>query len=347
MGDTYIIGMLTNHLSAYVVGVAPAITNINPSSGIAGTAITITGTNFHTNATVTIGGMPATATVDDTETISAVVPGIGAGTQAVIVTNPDMLSSASSFTVTVAGGGGGTAETYVPTGGGGGLGNGNAVVPIRGKLVKEKTETVTEDVKPVSVPVARPAAPTVSQVITRIITIFSDAKNHWAESYINRLYTEDIISGKTATTFAPNDPISRAELIKIALKAFVVPIPSRVSDKPFPDVEVSAWYAPYAVAAKKYGILKGFPEGMRPNELVSRAEALKILLTASKLPLESASVKNFTDTSPGAWYMYYVRYAYENGIISGYTDGTFRPSATITRAEIAKMTVKVMDLVLQ
>ena len=140
----------------------------------------------------------------------------------------------------------------------------------------------------------------------------------------------------------PNQDIG--EVLKIALNTFNYKIPSRLTYDPFPDVKMTDWVAPYAQVAKEQGILKGFPEGMRPNELVSRAEALKILLTASKLPLESTSAKNFTDTSPGAWYMYYVRYAFENGIIAGYSDGSFRPSATITRAEIAKITVKIMDM---
>jgi cysteine-rich repeat protein len=520
VGDTYTIGILTNHLSPYVIGVTPTITNISPSSGASGTAITITGTNFHPNADVTIGGMSATATVDDTETISAIVPGLGAGSQPVVVTNPDMLSATSSFTVTTAGGGTG-GETYTPTSGGGMpmsfitplpesdtktsstpsilretatedkiisrpleingdmlttkgdtvsalLTGANATITIKPnrdsslslvipanttisassvwdaiinppliRSIKDNISRTGDTIKgviaklyrgdvtvvieagspdvplyfnnPVTIEVSvsfpngtlvdifrrpagdgtwefintktvengkvrfetthlslfavaradatrkaavvkevtvKPAAPNIAEFVAEILSVFKDVKNHWASTYINRLYMEDIISGKTATTFAPNDPITRAEVIKIALKAFIIPIPSRVSEKPFPDVEVTAWYAPYAAAAKKYGILKGFPEGMRPNELVSRAEALKILLTASKLPLQVTSTKNFTDTSPGAWYMYYVRYAYENGIIAGYADGTFRPASTITRAEIAKMTVKIMDLVL-
>jgi hypothetical protein len=155
-----------------------------------------------------------------------------------------------------------------------------------------------------------------------------------------------VITGKTEGIFAPNDPITRAELTKIALKAFLYEIPIKVTSKPFPDVEVDAWYAPYAEVARKAGIIKGFPEGMRPNEYVTRAEALKILIQASRLPLEFTTNVVFNDTNPNAWYMWYVRYAYEKGIVQGYADGSFRPGATVTRAETAKMTVKLLDLYL-
>ncbi len=70
----------------------PAITSVIPGEGATsgGTAITITGTNFRSGATVTIGGLPATGVVvDNATTIRAITPPGSLGWKAVTVTNPD------------------------------------------------------------------------------------------------------------------------------------------------------------------------------------------------------------------------------------------------------------------
>jgi len=530
VGDVYTIGILTNHLSPYVIGVAPSITNISPSSGVAGTVATITGTNFHPNADVTIGGMPATVTYVDTETMTAVVPGLATGSKSVVLTNPDTLFATGTFTVTAPPSGGGDEETG-GTAGGGGLGNGQAIIPtsdilrpedaantktssvpspLRETVTSEKTFTRPVEVsdemikalasgkiganltgtggtlilKPskdatiyltipqntsvessaewdgkimpplirstnlavsrtgdaiqgsenrlyrgnvaailevgsytdtlefsspvaVTVPVSwgngtavdiyrkanigdswqfvntvrirnnqvmfstdklslfaiarasnerreaitpsttHAVAPSVSQVVAQVRTVFRDIQNHWAEAYITRLYNENIISGKTSGIFSPNDPVTRAELVKIALKTFMVSVPEKAVTQAFMDVDMNAWYAPYLEKAKELKIVSGFDGKIYPNQPVTRAEALKILLTAANTPITFKTTINFKDTNADAWYMWYVRYAYENGIVSGYPDGTFRPSNKVTRAEVAKMTVNVIDNLLE
>ncbi|MDZ4216826.1 MAG: S-layer homology domain-containing protein, partial [Candidatus Gracilibacteria bacterium] len=65
---------------------------------------------------------------------------------------------------------------------------------------------------------------------------FEDAQGHWAKDYIKELYQKQIISGKTLSTFAPDEPITRAELTKIALNAFQVQLPKSIDEIPFADV---------------------------------------------------------------------------------------------------------------
>ncbi|MCI0342429.1 MAG: IPT/TIG domain-containing protein [Planctomycetales bacterium] len=74
---------------------APVVTNVSPAFGppAGGTAITLTGTNFVSGATVTIGGNPATSVVFASATqLTAVTPAGSAGAQTVIVTNPSGLA---------------------------------------------------------------------------------------------------------------------------------------------------------------------------------------------------------------------------------------------------------------
>src|SRR5436190_9119496 len=78
-----------------VVAAAPAITSVNPNSGstAGGTNVTITGTNFQSNATVKFGGVAATnVNVTSSTTITATTPAHAAGAVDVLVTNADAQS---------------------------------------------------------------------------------------------------------------------------------------------------------------------------------------------------------------------------------------------------------------
>ena len=70
----------------------PAVTTVSPNSGpsAGGTAVTLTGTDFTTGATVTIGGVAATNVIVVSATsITLTTPAHSAGAVTVVVTNPD------------------------------------------------------------------------------------------------------------------------------------------------------------------------------------------------------------------------------------------------------------------
>lgn len=71
----------------------------------------------------------------------------------------------------------------------------------------------------------------------------------WAKESIEKLADMGIISGKGEKNFAPNDQITRAEVVKILVGAFAL---TEENDTVFTDVAADSWYAPYirkAVAA--------------------------------------------------------------------------------------------------
>src|SRR6185295_3815829 len=89
----------------YTAALPPSVSGITPLSGptTGGTAVTISGSNFSTGATVSFGGTAATnVTVSSPTTITATTPAHTAGAVNVLVTNPDLQSStlASGFTYT-------------------------------------------------------------------------------------------------------------------------------------------------------------------------------------------------------------------------------------------------------
>jgi len=101
-------GQASNGVSFTVTSSAPSITSLSPTSGLAGTSVTITGTNFgasqDTNA-VTFNGTAATPTSWSATSIVAPVPS-GATAGNVIVTVGGQASNGVSFTVSTSGGGG-------------------------------------------------------------------------------------------------------------------------------------------------------------------------------------------------------------------------------------------------
>ena len=97
-----------------------------------------------------------------------------------------------------------------------------------------------------------------------------------------------------------------------------------------------AVYAP-ATEAVHEKFIGGYTDGtVKPEGSLTRAEAAAIIARCSADFDESKTyTATFTDVSSTAWYYNYVAYVYEKGIVTGYTEGDFRPNNNITRAEFA------------
>lgn len=93
--------------------------------------------------------------------------------------------------------------------------------------------------------------------------------------------------------------------------------------------------------ADHYAYLMGYPDGtVRPGGSITRAEATTIffrLLTEESRSQFWATENRYSDVSAGQWYNNAVSTMTSAGIVNGYPDGTFRPNAPITRAEMAKI----------
>lgn len=177
---------------------------------------------------------------------------------------------------------------------------------------------------------------------------FLDVVDHWALEYVEDLRTRSIVKGKSETSFGVDDSITRAELTKIALLAFGVEVDASVTVSGFNDGD-GDWYTPYLAAAKEAGIVSGYEgEVFKPNAEINRAEALKILLGASGRDLATDMVAMFSDLVEGEWYLPYVNWAYGNGIIRGYSEGSmagkFGVDRSITRGEIAKIASLLINM---
>lgn len=188
-----------------------------------------------------------------------------------------------------------------------------------------------------------PRGPVVALQSLDVADPFTDTAGHWAFEYIEKLRLAGFIAGDSGGRFKPDSFITRAEVVKIVDNVYGVDVPTSVSVKPFSDVEVAVWYAPYISAAKEVGFVDGYSDGtFKPNQSISRAEALKILLDASGKDLTAPSF-TFTDTTTSDWFTGYINYAKLKGLIQGYADGSFRPNQNVTKAEFAKLAAMMME----
>ncbi len=112
----------------------------------------------------------------------------------------------------------------------------------------------------------------------------------------------------------------------------------------FPDMSDTHPATPAVEWLTEKNIVQGNPDGtFRPQQNLNRAELAKILVGAFGTQNLSAGTC-FTDVQNGEWYAPFVCGAKQMGIVEGYPDGTFRPSADVTAVEAAKMIAKTLDI---
>ncbi len=170
------------------------------------------------------------------------------------------------------------------------------------------------------------------------LSVFEDINGfEWARTAIESLYKKGIVNGKSKTEFAPSDSVTRAEFSKmICLAAGLKPGGARK----FSDVGADDWFYDYAM--KMDGIINGYPDGtFRPNDNITRQDAAVIICrTLEKMgfDINTEESDGFTDNAEFADYsLKSALYLKGEGIISGMTDGSFRPNAYAARAEAAEI----------
>ncbi len=161
-----------------------------------------------------------------------------------------------------------------------------------------------------------------------------------------------IVHGYADGTYRPDRPISRAEYLAVILRAFPRTATGvNVSISSFTDIRVD-WQVPIIETAYRLGIISGQQASdgrryYRPDDTITRAEALKILLLATGIrPTTAPTDIRLVDVATH-WQIPVFETAYRIGIVAGQkrSDGKryFRPDDPITRAETAKVVVWMAD----
>ena len=177
---------------------------------------------------------------------------------------------------------------------------------------------------------------------------FSDISNSFAKTYIMQLVKDWKINGYADKTFRPNNNTTRAEFLSILMKTRNIDVGYNVIKSDFTDIPSNGiWMTKFLNKAKdlwiiNWQIINGKLK-FRPNDSITRAEAIAMLLRLAKVSIDSTITNSsFSDvTTP--WMIPYIEKAKDLWIISWQDiDGSlvFRPNDPITRAESAKIIVK-------
>lgn len=154
-----------------------------------------------------------------------------------------------------------------------------------------------------------------------LLNPFKDVKvSSWFGQYVIDLYNDGIINGTSATTYAPNDTLTWAAALKLLLVSH--------GDLKAADATGADWSKNAIAKAAELGLVAADLDGAKA---ISRLEFCQVAAKLNKLA-ESKTESKFTDCTDG-----YVMALVDAKVISGMTETTFEPAASLTRAQIAKI----------
>lgn len=175
---------------------------------------------------------------------------------------------------------------------------------------------------------------------------FADLENFpWAEEAIYRLAEKGIVKGVDNENYEPDRNITRAEFVSVLMRALGLSGGETID---FADVEPNAWYAEDVKAAKYFELIFGDGSYFRPDEPISRQDMIVIVCRAlEKIRLIDTSKRNngYPDEAEIAPYAKdSVEKLVGNAIITGDNNGRINPASHSTRAEIAVLIDRIVNL---
>jgi hypothetical protein len=172
-------------------------------------------------------------------------------------------------------------------------------------------------------------------------------EDHWASEDIYYLANRGIVNGKEDHRFAPDDPVTRAEFVKI-LSGVAVADVSVLPAPEFGDVAQNAWYAPFVAWASENGVASGSGGDFRPGAHITRQDMAvmihRFLKNVVKEDIPAANESSFFDDDNriSDYAKEAVLYLRQAGVINGAGGNIFSPGGGATRAEAATMLAGLM-----
>lgn len=131
------------------------------------------------------------------------------------------------------------------------------------------------------------------------------------------------------------------KLLPLALTAAMI-VPS-VPAMAAPSDIAGHWAESVITQWQSKGLIQGYEDGtFKPGNTITRAEFVTLMNNAKGFWSEGSI--NFSDVKNGSWFYSAVARAVAAGYVKGYSDGSFKPNNTITRAEAAVMIANTAKL---
>lgn len=180
---------------------------------------------------------------------------------------------------------------------------------------------------------------------------FTDIHNHWAADNILFAASRGLLSGTSDTTFSPNTGMTRGMFVT-ALGRLAGINPDSYKTGKFTDVKADAYYAPYVNWAAQNGIVESVTATtFAPDTNINREQMAVIMANYAKklgydLPKTLQAVTFADNAQISSWAKNAVRTMQQAGILSGKNGNKFDPKGTATRAEVATVLRRFVEIVI-
>ena len=180
---------------------------------------------------------------------------------------------------------------------------------------------------------------------------FTDIHNHWAADNILFAASRGLLSGTSDTTFSPNTGMTRGMFVT-ALGRLAGINPDSYKTGKFTDVKADAYYAPYVNWAAQNGIVEGVTATtFAPDSNINREQMAVIMANYAKklgydLPKTLQAVTFADNAQISSWAKNAVRAMQQAGILAGKNGNKFDPKGTATRAEVATILRRFVEIVI-
>jgi hypothetical protein len=167
---------------------------------------------------------------------------------------------------------------------------------------------------------------------------FSDVPpGFWAYDYIMAIYNAGITTGYPDGTYRPSENVSRSQMASFIIRALFGEDFSYSPTQHFTDIPDTHWAFKYIQKMYDEGITTGYSDGTyRPSQNVTRGQMASFIIRALfGEDFSYSSTQHFTDIPDTHWAFKYIQKMYDEGITTGYSDGTYRPSQNVSRAQMA------------
>ena len=175
-----------------------------------------------------------------------------------------------------------------------------------------------------------------SHATVDVSDLFIDiAPDAWYKDAIQYAYDNGLMTGVSATEFAPEQTTTRAMIVSILARLEGVTTAQAAG---FADV-TDEWYATAVNWAANVGVVNGYEDNtFQPNTAITREQLAAILMNYAAYKGEDVSnradLTSYTD-QPSTWATETMSWAVAEGLISGVTADTLQPQGAATRAQVA------------
>ena len=183
------------------------------------------------------------------------------------------------------------------------------------------------------------------------VPAFTDITGHWAADNILFAASRGLLSGTSDTTFSPDTGMTRGMFVT-ALGRLAGINPDSYQTGKFTDVKADAYYAPYVNWAAQTGIVEGVTATtFAPDTNINREQMAVIMKNyAAKLgydlPQTLKAVTFVDNTQISSWAKDAVKSMQQAGILAGKNENKFDPKGTATRAEVATVLRRFVEIVI-